>query len=144
MPNYLISWSQNKVILRNYEGVITTYKEPDNYKTQLCNDDCDNCNLHLNRDGIVDYKNIGITKLLSDNHEEISLTPSGNERLDRREVEGDDKIEKFSNSLIQHGKNNDRIYLMKLDKQDMPGIFSDLYSLAYENRYGKNNSKSSD
>jgi lysine 2,3-aminomutase len=137
MPNYLISWSQNKVILRNYEGVITTYKEPDNYKTQLCNDDCDNCNLHLNRDGIVDYKNIGITKLLSDNHEEISLTPSGNERLDRREVEEDDKVEKFSNSLIQHGKNNDRIYVMKLDKQDMPEIFSDLYNLAYENRYGK-------
>ncbi len=137
MPNYLISWSQNKVILRNYEGVITTYKEPDNYKTQLCNDDCDNCNLHLNTDGIVDYKNIGITKLLSDNHEEISLTPSGNERLDRREVEEDDKIEKLSNSLIQHGKNNDRIYVMKLDKQDMPSIFSDLYNLAYENRYGK-------
>ncbi|TFH41160.1 MAG: lysine 2,3-aminomutase, partial [ANME-2 cluster archaeon] len=28
MPNYLISWSTNKVILRNYEGVITSYKEP--------------------------------------------------------------------------------------------------------------------
>ncbi len=28
MPNYLISWSTNKVVLRNYEGVITTYKEP--------------------------------------------------------------------------------------------------------------------
>ena len=25
-PNYLISWSTNKVILRNYEGVITTYR----------------------------------------------------------------------------------------------------------------------
>ena len=29
MPQYLISWSTNKVILRNYEGIITTYKEPD-------------------------------------------------------------------------------------------------------------------
>ena len=32
MPNYLISQSPGKVILRNYEGVITTYTEPANYK----------------------------------------------------------------------------------------------------------------
>ncbi len=137
MPNYLISWSHNKVILRNYEGVITTYKEPDNYKNQLCNDDCDNCNLQLNLDGVVDYENIGITKLLSDNHEEISLTPSGNERLDRREGHGEDQIEKVLNSLVHHGQSNSRAYVMKLDKNDLPNIFSDLYNLAYENRYGK-------
>ncbi|MCE1228051.1 MAG: lysine 2,3-aminomutase, partial [Firmicutes bacterium] len=29
MPNYLISRSGKKVILRNYEGVITTYTEPE-------------------------------------------------------------------------------------------------------------------
>lgn len=28
MPNYLISMSPTKVVLRNYEGVITTYTEP--------------------------------------------------------------------------------------------------------------------
>jgi lysine 2,3-aminomutase len=28
MPNYLISRSSNRVVLRNYEGVITTYTEP--------------------------------------------------------------------------------------------------------------------
>ena len=32
MPNYIVSWSADKVVLRNYEGVITTYTEPDNYK----------------------------------------------------------------------------------------------------------------
>jgi lysine 2,3-aminomutase len=31
MPNYVISQSPNKWILRNYEGVITTYTEPDSY-----------------------------------------------------------------------------------------------------------------
>jgi lysine 2,3-aminomutase len=31
MPDYIISQTHNKVILRNFEGVITTYKEPDNY-----------------------------------------------------------------------------------------------------------------
>lgn len=31
MPNYVISQTPQKVILRNFEGVITTYMEPDNY-----------------------------------------------------------------------------------------------------------------
>lgn len=35
MPNYIISWSTNKVVLRNYEGVITTYKEPDAYEAKF-------------------------------------------------------------------------------------------------------------
>jgi hypothetical protein len=32
MPNYLISYSDHKVVLRNYEGYITTYEEPETYK----------------------------------------------------------------------------------------------------------------
>lgn len=35
-PNYVISQSHNKVVLRNYEGVITTYIEPDNYTPGNC------------------------------------------------------------------------------------------------------------
>jgi hypothetical protein len=31
MPNYLISYSDHKVVLRNYEGYITTYEEPATY-----------------------------------------------------------------------------------------------------------------
>jgi lysine 2,3-aminomutase len=31
MPNYLISMSDHKVVLRNYEGYLTTYEEPTNY-----------------------------------------------------------------------------------------------------------------
>jgi len=33
MPNYLISMSDHKIILRNYEGYITTYEEPLQYHT---------------------------------------------------------------------------------------------------------------
>lgn len=40
MPNYVLSQTPNKVILRNYEGVITTYTEPSVYN-QKCN--CDVC-----------------------------------------------------------------------------------------------------
>lgn len=32
MPNYVISQGHNRVVLRNYEGVITTYTEPTNYQ----------------------------------------------------------------------------------------------------------------
>jgi len=40
MPNYVLSRSSNKLILRNYEGVITTYTEP-NVPEHECN--CDVC-----------------------------------------------------------------------------------------------------
>jgi len=33
MPNYMISMSDHKIILRNYEGYITTYEEPVTYQT---------------------------------------------------------------------------------------------------------------
>ena len=32
MPNYIISQSPRKVVLRNFEGVITTYTEPEHYE----------------------------------------------------------------------------------------------------------------
>jgi lysine 2,3-aminomutase len=84
MPNYLISWSTNKVVLRNYEGVITTYKEPDSYEPVFCDRDCENCSLHLNLDEAEEYKAIGIAKLLLNQNGDISLIPNDNERINRR------------------------------------------------------------
>jgi lysine 2,3-aminomutase len=40
MPNYLISQAPGKVVLRNYEGVITTYSEPSHYENNCQCDDC--------------------------------------------------------------------------------------------------------
>lgn len=40
MPQYLISQSPEKVVLRNYEGVITTYSEPSPYKDECKCDEC--------------------------------------------------------------------------------------------------------
>ncbi|BDR66487.1 L-lysine 2,3-aminomutase [Clostridium tetani] len=37
MPQYLISQSPTKVVLRNYEGVITTYTEPNHAEDEKCN-----------------------------------------------------------------------------------------------------------
>jgi len=49
-----------------------------------------------------------------------------------------DTIEVVNNSsLIQHGKHNDRIYLMKLDQRDIPFILDTLSKLARKNKYTK-------
>jgi lysine 2,3-aminomutase len=89
MPNYIISWSTNKVILRNYEGVITSYTEPDSYKPILCDDQCKTCDLKLKLDGASEYKGIGIEKLIADFDKTISLTPQENDRLARRNNDED-------------------------------------------------------
>lgn len=79
----MVSWGAGKAVLRNYEGVITTYREPDSYEPTFCDRDCARCNLQLKeQDG--EEKAIGIQKLLSDWDETTSLTPSGNARMERR------------------------------------------------------------
>jgi len=90
-PNYLISWSTNKVVLRNYEGVITTYKEPDSYEPIFCDRKCDDCKLQLNLEGAHEDKAVGIRKLIADHDKTISLTPHSNERIRRRRKRADVK-----------------------------------------------------
>ncbi len=45
MPQYMISQSPDKVILRNFEGVITTYTQPTDYKNECSCEDCKNVRL---------------------------------------------------------------------------------------------------
>jgi len=75
MPNYQISRAENKVILRNYEGVITTYYEPEEYVSE-CN--CEVCR------GKKNPTHVGLSKLIYD--ETISLEPAGLQRALRNEV----------------------------------------------------------
>lgn len=84
MPNYLISWSTNKVVLRNYEGVISTYKEPDSYEPTFCDRDCDKCDLFLSLGDADERRSIGIEKLLADYDDTISLIPENNFRHSMR------------------------------------------------------------
>ncbi len=82
MPNYIISWSSNKTVLRNYEGVITSYQEPENYKPPTCDRDCKKCHLQLT---LEHHKApVGVEKLLADTDKTISLVPKGNIRIERR------------------------------------------------------------
>jgi lysine 2,3-aminomutase len=74
-PNYLILRSPNKTILRNYEGVITTYREPDDYRKHDCDLDCENCTLQMKGDPEQEGT-VGINKLLVDYDETITLVPA--------------------------------------------------------------------
>ncbi|OLN26869.1 lysine 2,3-aminomutase [Desulfosporosinus metallidurans] len=73
-PNYLISQSNDKVILRNYEGVISVYQEPENTTSscKACSKTCPGSKT----------RQFGLAKLLKG--ERISLTPQENMRQERR------------------------------------------------------------
>ncbi len=85
LPNYLVSWSTHKAILRNYEGVISTYIEPDSYPIRECNRRCAECHLQLNTADASEDAVVGVARLLCDHEEDMTLVPENNERLRRRE-----------------------------------------------------------
>jgi len=69
MPGYVISQSPEKVVLRNFEGVITTYEQPTGY-TSGCH--CEVC------EGAKKVHKVGVAGLL--NGEKMSMDPVGLER----------------------------------------------------------------
>lgn len=73
MPNYMISMNDRKVIVRNFEGVIATYSEPDEY-TRHQADNCDFCRRAAPKEGVA--------KLLAG--EAVVLEPEGLRRKQRR------------------------------------------------------------
>lgn len=66
MPNYVISQSTHRVILRNFEGVITTYTEPDDYR-ETCQ--CEVCR------GEKKVELVGVAGL--ERGQQLSLQPEG-------------------------------------------------------------------
>lgn len=76
MPQYVISQSPDRVVLRNYEGVITTYTEPKAY-----NDEC-NCEICK---GEREHKVHGVGGLLQGNR--LNLEPAHLERHERHHKE---------------------------------------------------------
>jgi lysine 2,3-aminomutase len=83
-PNYLLTWSVHKVVLRNYEGMICTYQEPENYDRIFCNGDCENCKLQLNIVRADESKIVGVAKLLADYDDATKLIPANTDRIERR------------------------------------------------------------
>ncbi len=69
MPNYVISQSPHRVVLRNFEGVITTYTEPTDYKEECHCPDCEK------------KRKEGVASLL--NGDQLALEPIKLARRDR-------------------------------------------------------------
>lgn len=76
-PNYLISTSDTGVVLRNYEGVICMYPEPEVYSWE-CQQSCSICDQHP---GLK--SDTGIAKLYDEENDIIALEPESLERKNR-------------------------------------------------------------
>lgn len=76
MPQYVISQVPGKVILRNYEGVITTYTEPEHY-VQNCQ--CEQCKAE--REGHRMVELVGVAGL--ERGQQLSIEPANLERHSR-------------------------------------------------------------
>ncbi|WP_371264763.1 hypothetical protein [Paenibacillus sp. BC26] len=78
-PNYLISQSQDKVILRNYEGVIVGYPEPSNYVPGRADE-------YFNEIYGIEKQppSTGIISLIKD--ENFNLVPENLRRIGRRKL----------------------------------------------------------
>lgn len=76
MPQYVISQTPHKVILRNYEGVITTYTEPEHYE-ETCQ--CEYCKAE--REGKRKVELMGVAGL--ERGQALSMEPAGLERHKR-------------------------------------------------------------
>ncbi|HJV45752.1 MAG TPA: lysine 2,3-aminomutase [Bacillota bacterium] len=76
-PNYLISQSPDKVVLRNFEGVIVSYPEPKNYEPGRADE-------YFNEKYGISTPNptVGIAALMND--DKFNLVPEGLCRLNKR------------------------------------------------------------
>ncbi len=64
-------------------------------------------------------------------------TPTGWKEDAEDKIIMNDIITTLGKSILQHGKYNDRIYLMKLSKDDFPAIIDKLDKLASAENYSK-------
>lgn len=79
-PNYIISQSSNKVVLRNFEGVITSYPEPTNYQSGSAED----YYKKVYPEVFEKFESNGVLSIIDDT--KFNLTPEGLKRLDRRKT----------------------------------------------------------
>ena len=82
MPQYIISQAPGRVVLRNFEGVITTYTEPTDYHSE-CN--CPECQAARAKEQVAADKAVdGVISLLEG--ERMNIEPKALKRHERNEV----------------------------------------------------------
>ncbi len=81
MPQYIISQAPGRVVLRNFEGVITTYTEPTDYHSE-CN--CPECQAARAKEQVAADKAVdGVISLLEG--ERMNIEPKALKRHERNE-----------------------------------------------------------
>lgn len=87
-PNYVISQAPGKVVLRNYEGYIATYIEPDDYDPHLID--------HLDRqiETRPEKGQRGVSGLLAG--DEIAIKPEGFDETHRRQTQQSPRTKRFN------------------------------------------------
>ena len=79
MPNYLLSQSADRVVVRNFEGLISTYTQPETYERHNP-DTCPSCRA---RQAAPDEEGQeGLAALLSG--EQLAIVPEGLDRTHQR------------------------------------------------------------
>ena len=82
MPQYVISQAPGKVVLRNFEGVITTYTEPTEYHSE-CN--CPECQAARAKEQVAADKAVdGVISLLEGDR--MNIEPKALKRHERNEI----------------------------------------------------------
>ena len=108
-PNYLISQSPEKVVLRNFEGVITSYPEPENYVPGKAEE--------YFKGVYPDYEkyksNVGIAAVMNDS--QFNLIPGNLQRLDRRNKYEEDLAH---TSLKEKREKRDKLKNKKYEAQN--------------------------
>ena len=87
LPNYQLSSTGTKTVLRNYEGVICVYEEPDSNGSG-CVPACTIC-----KDKGFKDEPVGLQKLTDPDAGDVSLIPEGNRRRARRNTRKDEARE---------------------------------------------------
>jgi lysine 2,3-aminomutase len=105
-PNYIISQSADKVVLRNFEGVITSYPEPEGYVGGKADAYFDEVY------GPTKEKSIGISALMDDS--EFNLVPKGLKRMKKRES----YVETGSESLKNRRDKRDEMKTKLIDNYE--------------------------
>ena len=75
-PNYMLSNSNKKTILRNFEGNICVYTEPEKQENN-CPPKCNVCDNPMNDNGQHPQQNIGLKELFSEENNTVSLQNGG-------------------------------------------------------------------
>ncbi|MBN1287656.1 MAG: lysine 2,3-aminomutase [Anaerolineae bacterium] len=96
MPQYLISQAPGKVVLRNFEGYITVYEEPQDYDPHIID--------HLDRQAVhrTEGGQAGVSALLTG--EQVAIKPEGFDTIHRRNA-GEHRLNQDENKWKPYGLN---------------------------------------